>query len=82
MKVFLVICIALISLSAESLRIEADILAKTVSKYTILDTREAKEYQKGHVKGALNFPILLTYDNQIKNGKISSPQKIEKLFRE
>lgn len=82
MKVFLVICIALISLSAESLRIEADILAKTVSKYTILDTREAKEYQKGHVKGALNFPILLTYANQTKNGKITSPQKIEKLFRE
>jgi thiosulfate/3-mercaptopyruvate sulfurtransferase len=82
MKVFFVICIAFLSLSAETLRIEANVLVKKLSDYIILDTREASDYQKGHIKGALNFPILLTYDNQTKNGKISRPQKIEKVFRE
>lgn len=81
MKILFVICIAFISLSAQTLRIEADILSQELSKYTILDTREAKQYQKGHIKGALNLPILLTYDNQIQNGKIATPQKIEKVFR-
>ena len=81
MKILLFICIAFISLNAKSLRIEADILSQKLSEYIILDTREPEKYNKGHIKGALNFPILLTYDNQIKSGKIATPQKIVKLFR-
>jgi len=82
MKILLIICITFLSLSADTLRIEADELAKKLSNYIILDTRETSNYQKKHIKGALNFPIILTYDDQTKNGKISSPQKIEEVFRE
>jgi len=81
MKILLAICIALVSLNAKVLRIEIDALANNFSEYTILDTRDENDYKNGHIKNALNLPILLTYENQARDGKISNPQKMEKLFR-
>lgn len=81
MRILLLICVTILSLSAESLRIEASNLSKNLSEHIILDTRKPSEYKSSHIQGALNLPIILTYEHQSKNGKIANPAKIEKLFR-
>ena len=47
----------------------------------ILDTRKSEDYQAGHIQGALNYPVQLTYENQSLNGKISQPVQTQKIFR-
>lgn len=81
LKVILFLSLGLFTLHAQNLRIEPDILVKNLSSYTILDTREASQFQKGHIEGALNFPISLTYQNQNINGKIASPENTVKILR-
>lgn len=80
-KVILFFTLATSSLYAENLRVEPDILAKNLSAYIIIDTRENSEFLKEHIKGALNFPISSTYENQKINGKISSPETTVKILR-
>ncbi len=65
------------------LRISPEELNKTLnsSSFIILDVRSLKDYKKGHIPGALNFPIDLTYQNKQLNGKISAPQTMQNLFR-
>ncbi len=43
-KVILFLFVGLLTLHAENLRIEANILAKDLSGYTILDTRESSQF--------------------------------------
>merc|ERR1711916_181347 len=57
-------------------------LSKDLSSYKIIDVRSAGLYKEGHIKGALNFPIQLTYDNLSENGKITPPNKMQELLRE
>ncbi len=68
---------------SSSFRISPEELNKTLnsSSFIILDARSFKEYKKGHIPGALNFPISLTYENKQLNGKISAPYTIQSLFR-
>ncbi|MCP3851339.1 MAG: sulfurtransferase [Gammaproteobacteria bacterium] len=74
---------------SETLRISPEQLKKLITEgqstkeksLIILDARNTKDYQSGHIKGALNFPIVLTYKNQSLNGKISSPAATQKNFR-
>ena len=70
-----------LSLDAKSLRIEPEVLAKHLNEYTILDTRKATEYKKDHIKGALNFPILLTFENLKEDGRIVAPSKFQTIAR-
>lgn len=73
--------ISTLYLQAQSLRIEADSFLKDINSYTILDTRKPSDFKQGHIKNALNFPIVLTYDHQKTNGKLASPEKMEKTIR-
>jgi len=80
-RAYFILSFSFFSLFATDFRIEPEILIKNLSTYTILDTREDSFFLKGHIKGALSFPISKTYDNQQINGKISSPDKITKIIR-
>jgi len=77
----LLLTIATISLNAKSLRIESKELSNNLSDYKILDTRSNKLYKKGHIEGALNFPIDLTYENKQKNGRLTNPIKMQDIIR-
>lgn len=78
---FLILSIGIISLNAKSLRIESSELVNNLNEYKILDTRNHDLYKKGHIKGALNFPIDLTYDNKQKDGKLTNPIKMQEIIR-
>ena len=78
---FLAILISITSLNAESLRIEAEDLVQNINKYKILDARSKLTYNEGHIKGALNFPIELTYEHIKNNGKLTNPIKMQKILR-
>ena len=70
-----------LSIQAKSLRIEPEVLAQYLGEYTILDTREESAYKEGHIQGALNFPILLTFENLKENGRIVTPSKFQTIAR-
>lgn len=77
---------AMSSLSfAESLRISPQTLKQQIDQsngqYIILDARSEEHYMQGHIKGALNFPIELTYHDNKESGRISQPPSMQKNFR-
>lgn len=80
--ILLVVFLGVLTINAKSLRIEASILSENLGKYKIIDTRENSLYIKGHIKGALSFPINLTYEYKKDNGKVAQPAKIQKIIRE
>ncbi len=69
------------SLNAEDLRLQMDQLSKDISTYKVIDVRTETDYQQGHIKNALNFPISLTYDNNSLNGKLTEPNKMQDILR-
>ena len=69
------------SLEASSLRIEANELQNNLSQYKILDAREENIYSQSHIKHAINFPVSLTYENKIINGKLTDPLKMQKVIQ-
>lgn len=70
-----------LSLNAEDLRLQMDQLSKNISTYKIIDVRPQTDYQQGHIKNALNFPISLTYDDKSINGKLTEPNKMQNILR-
>lgn len=78
---FSLLIIISLNLTAESLRIESSDLVKNLNSYKILDTRTPKLYKEGHIKGALNFPIDLTYEDKKQDGKLTSPVKMQNILR-
>ena len=68
-------------LNAKLLRIEAIDLSSNLNQYKILDTRSKNIYKEGHIEGALNFPIELTYEDAKISGKITNPIKMQKIIR-
>ncbi len=70
-----------LSLNAEDLRLQMDQLSKNISTYKIIDVRPQTDYQQGHIKNALNFPISLTYDDKSVNGKLTEPNKMQNILR-
>lgn len=80
-KFFILLIISTLYLQAQSLRIEPNLFLKDINSYTILDTRTPSDFQQGHIKNALNFPIQATYESQKKSGKLASPQKMIKNIR-
>lgn len=70
-----------LSLNAEDLRLQIDQLSKDISTYKIIDVRPTAEYQKGHIKNALTFPIALTYNDKSANGRLTEPNKMQETLR-
>jgi len=68
--------------NAQGLRIQQEELLKNIDTYKILDTRDAKKYNKGHIKNALNFPINLSYEHKQLDGKVVAPKKMQKIIRD
>jgi len=68
-------------MNAKSLRVEPNILHDNLTDYKILDTRPAEAYKKGHIKGALSFPVDLTYQGIEQNGKLINPKTMQKILR-
>ena len=81
LKIFLTLAILAVALHAKSLRVESKDLANNLESYTILDTRSNKLFKKGHIDGALNFPINLTYEHKKQNGKLTNPIKMQNIIR-
>ncbi len=69
------------NLQATSLRIEAETFNKDKTSYKLLDTRASSVYAQGHIKGALNFPIGLTYENLQLNGKLTDPFTMQNIVQ-
>jgi len=72
------------SISASSLRVSAEELT-TLSAgggVIILDVRSKNDYEVGHIKNSINFPVALTYYNKKVNGKIQKPQLMQKYLKE
>lgn len=81
-KIFLLtLLVSVISLNAQSLRVEPEYLSKHMNEYKILDVRTKDTYNDGHIKGALNFPIGLTYEHIKNNGKLTNPVKMQKILQ-
>ena len=70
------------TLNATSLRISAEQLQDDYYSYKILDTRDNVTYEKGHLLGAINFPIGLTYENMQKNGKLTNPFTMQEIIQD
>ena len=70
-----------ISLYANSLRIEINDLSKNLSDYKIIDVRNPDKFIIDHIKGAINLPSNLTYENKSINGRITEPSKMQNLIR-
>jgi len=82
-KLFLIFMGLLLTLNlqANSLRIGASDFNKQRTAYKLLDTRANDVYGKGHIVGALNFPIALTYANMQVNGKLTDPFTMQKIVQ-
>ena len=72
------------TISASPLRTSAEELNKlTLSDdIVILDSRNKNDYELGHIKNAINFPVSLTFYNKEINGKIQKPQVMQKYLKE
>ena len=68
---------------SETLRISPEQLNKQINdkQLIILDVRSKNDYDVGHIKSAINFPVNLTYSNLKTNGQIQQPVQMQKYFR-
>jgi thiosulfate/3-mercaptopyruvate sulfurtransferase len=69
---------------SSDLRVTADEVHRRLGPQQplILDTRSAEDYALGHIPGALNFPVKLTYRDQGVSGQIVQPDVMQQLLRE
>lgn len=82
LKLYLIfLFLGFISLNAEDLRLQIEQLSKNISTYKIIDVRTTAQYEQGHIKNALNFPISLSYDDKSVNGKLTEPNKMQQIIR-
>ncbi|XOB61838.1 sulfurtransferase [Campylobacterota bacterium DY0563] len=68
-------------LNGVNLRVSPETLSKDLTSFKIIDVREKENYQKSHIKNALNFPAQLSYENTNLDGKVTNPNTIQKLLR-
>jgi len=68
---------------SETLRISPEQLNKQINdkQLIILDVRSKNDYDVGHIKNAINFPVNLTYSNLKTNGQIQQPVQMQKYLR-
>lgn len=71
------------NLYAESLRISPEELNQQLNnkQLIILDARTKNDYDVGHIKNAINFPVDITYANKKTNGQIQQPRQMQKYLR-
>lgn len=79
--IMLIGILSISSLNAKLLRIEILDLKKNLNTYKIIDTRDNDLYLTGHISGALNFPIKLSYKNKKDNGKVVEPAQAQEIIR-
>ena len=91
----LVILISLLSVSLSAsnktnLRISADELIaninyiktfNNINAIVLIDTRSEDLYNRGHIKNALNFPAVKTFENINLNGRLVNKTKFEQIAR-
>ncbi len=80
--IVVVFIISVVYLNAQDLRVEPQELLKEIDSYKVIDVRDQEKYSLGHIKGALNLPINLTYEQKSVNGKITEPNKMQSILRE
>ena len=81
-KLLGIISILCISVYGSNLRISAiELVNQNTNSIVIIDTRSKLLYDQGHIKGALNFPVLKTFENLDQNGKIVNPASFGEIAR-
>lgn len=70
------------SLFADKLSVDLQDLSKIISSSKIVDARSSQLFLKGHLKGAVNLPASITYENKSINGKITTPNKMQKYIQD
>jgi len=65
-----------------NLLVDTALLAQNLNdpKMIVIDVRPAKDYQAGHIKGAVNIPVETTYDANRPQGRVEPKEKIEDIF--
>lgn len=81
--ILLLLSVTVTDVVAESLRISPEELIKQLNKkhFVILDTRQKNDYDIDHIKGAINFPVDVTYANKQTNGRIQNPVQMQASLR-
>jgi len=86
LSIFILLLLSLITknIYAESLRLSPEELNQQLNNKTliILDVRVKDDYDVGHIKNAINFPVDLTYTNKKTNGQIQQPTQMQKFLRQ
>ena len=72
------------SISASLLRVTTEELKEALSEgeVIVLDVRDKNDYDVGHIKNAISFPVSLTFYKKEINGKIQKPQLMQKYLKE
>lgn len=70
------------NLFADKLSVDLQDLSKVISSSKIVDARSSQLFLKGHLKGAVNLPASITYENKSINGKITTPNKMQKYIQD
>ena len=73
--------LTMLTLSASTLRISAQILHDNLNEYKILDTRDNQTYINGHIPNAINFPISQTYAHMQVDGKLTNPFTMQNIVQ-
>lgn len=78
------LCLNIINVYAESLRISPDELQQQLdnNQIIILDARSKNDYDVGHIKNAISFPVDITYAHKKTNGQIQQPIQMQKYIRQ
>ncbi len=79
--VILFLLLSVTSFWADNLRVELKELSNSLSSYKIIDVRKNSDFLESHIKGALNLPSNLTYENKSLNGQITAPGKMQEILR-
>lgn len=81
---FLILSFCTFSANSASLRISPNELKGQINdeQFTIVDVRSQNDYDVGHIKNAVNFPVNLTYAHKKTNGQIQEPMKMQQYLRD
>lgn len=81
---FIITCTYSSLISASSLRITTEELNQILlnENVVVLDVRSKDDYDVEHIKGAISFPVALTFLNREANGKIQKPQLMQKYLQQ
>jgi thiosulfate/3-mercaptopyruvate sulfurtransferase len=70
-----------LNLYSDSLRIEINELSSNLKDYKIIDVRSKEQFELAHIEGSINLYSNLTYNNKTADGKITEPNKMQRIIR-